>query len=149
MTNAMTIPRVSYDVSHITRWSGLVASCEATKRHQRASARAVLLAAAPLKLPCSRRELMMGWARITIATEAGIVRMLIQRTPDVVQLAKPKRSPARTRRTSSGTKVVAMEIANRPCGSMKKVKALEYASWSPLPGEAKFLMMMRDSYFKY
>ena len=47
MTNATTMPRGSYDTSHIARWSGLVASCEATKRRQRASARAVLTRRTP------------------------------------------------------------------------------------------------------
>jgi hypothetical protein len=42
MTNATTMLQGSYYASHIARWSGLVASCEATKRRQWASARAVL-----------------------------------------------------------------------------------------------------------
>ena len=40
--------------------------------------------------------------------------MLIHRTPEVSHDLKPSLSPARTRRTSSGTNVVAIEIARSP-----------------------------------
>ena len=112
-----------------------------------AKARAVLWAAFESKCPCSRSALMIGFARITIAMDEGTVRIVIQRTPDVVQSAKPDLSPARTRRTSSGTKVVAIEMANKPWGSMKNVKALLYASWLPLPGSARFLMKTSEIWF--
>jgi hypothetical protein len=45
MTNAMTMPMGQHGVRHITRWSVLVASCEAPKRRHRASARAILVIA--------------------------------------------------------------------------------------------------------
>ena len=64
---------------------------------------------------------MIGFDRTTIATEDGTVRMSIQRTPEVVHWRKPGTSADLTRRTSSGTNVVAMEMASRPCGRRKKV----------------------------
>jgi hypothetical protein len=41
MTNATTMLWGRYDASHIARWSGLVASCKASKCRHQASARAV------------------------------------------------------------------------------------------------------------
>ena len=64
---------------------------------------------------------MIGRDSTTIATEDGTVRMRIQRTPDVVHWRNPAVSADLTRRTSSGTNVVAMEMASNPWGSRKKV----------------------------
>jgi hypothetical protein len=86
-----------------------------------ASARAVLADADELKCPCSRRVTMMGRDRMTMATDDGTVRIRIHLTPDVTQSRKPAASAARTLRTSSGTNVVAMEMARRPWGRRKNV----------------------------
>jgi len=51
MAIAMTMPPGRYGVMHIARWSVLVASCEATRFHHRACARAVLARRTPWSSP--------------------------------------------------------------------------------------------------
>ena len=60
--------------------------------------------------------------------------MAMMRTPSDDVAVKRRRSRRPTARAISGTNVVAIDIANSPCGRTKNVNAWKYAAEPPDPG---------------
>ena len=61
--------------------------------------------------------------------------MAMIRTPSDDVEQNPRRSRRPTALAISGTNVVAIDIASRPCGSTKNVNAWKYAADPPDPGD--------------
>ena len=67
---------------------------------------------------------MIGRASTSRPSEAGKVKKATSRTPRDERAMNDALSLRATKRARSGTNVVVIDTASRPCGSWKNVKAL-------------------------